>query len=482
MMRILTDKASFDIVASILGGTILGALITYASMSWLRLWWVFVVLCLFSVMVGAATRDYSVFSAHMIVTTSYGAYCLFPPVALSVRNSGYSEWVLLEYMTICIAGLVGFQLGYYLSPRCRKHESKRVRLQVPLEEERPSMYNTLSPIRLLTVLGMALAMRVFYIMRIGGVSRFFSMGYGGVRYLSYDNLGFLALADDWFSVIICILVEREMLLYRCKQSNVTVWTRIRRYVVWSVLIIWSYVSLRTGGRGQVFRMTLGLLIAQDIMDDDDSRMLRIATVIAAYVFFVMYGHFRNFLANGTLIDVIRAMRSDATLEMVKPTSYGEFINPGLALMELIASQTPRLWGLSYMRIPYIFAPRFLAPNRPPTLGEWRVATFHPSLWGSGGGLGFLTVAEGWLNFGLIGVVVHMCLFGLMARHLDDIRMPETRDNRDLKRIVICSITIPYLAFAGIRIDSAAMLKSFILGYAIPLMFIFRNRGRIIRMT
>lgn len=477
MMIMLTNKARLNIVVSILGGSILGALIAYASMSWLRLWWICVAVLVCSLLVGMISKANSIFSAHAIITASYGAYCLILPMQFGLRGCGCSGWVLGEYMTICIAGLVGLQLGYYV-PWFQKPQSIQPKSPDDSKDGWTCAVSSSGIIRLAIIFALAIFMRCYYVIRIGGIGQFFSMGYGGSRALSYGDLGFLGLGEDWLMLTICVTVEREMLLKR-EECDVTVWGRIRRFAVFFLLVVWTYVRLCTGGRGQVFRMVLGLLIAQEIMDGRRSRILRIVSVLAAYAFFAMYGHFRNFLAGGTLTDVMHAMRSDGTFEMLKPTSYGEFINPALALVELIEYQTPRLWGLSYLRIPYIFVPRFLAPNRPPTLGGWRVATFYPSLWERGGGMGFLTVAEGWLNFGLIGAVVHMCLFGVMARYLDA-KMAKTSANENLASIAVCSITIPYLAFAGMRIDSAAMLKSFILGYGLPLIFLFGKKGMITR--
>jgi len=45
----------------------------------------------------------------------------------------------------------------------------------------------------------------------------------------------------------------------------------------------------------------------------------------------------------------------------------------------------------------------------------------PELWVKGGGMGFFTVAEGWLNFGYLGVFVQLFVLGLVVRLLHELR-------------------------------------------------------------
>jgi len=98
---------------------------------------------------------------------------------------------------------------------------------------------------------------------------------------------------------------------------------------------------------------------------------------------------------------------------------GEFISAGRNLEELIEEMEREdlFWGETFWwDIKRTFVPGFLGYSTI-TPGTWFNERRYPVLVALGGSHGFTIVGEGYMNFGLTGVVVWFILLSLMARYL-----------------------------------------------------------------
>jgi hypothetical protein len=69
------------------------------------------------------------------------------------------------------------------------------------------------------------------------------------------------------------------------------------------------------------------------------------------------------------------------------------------------------FGLTYLKAPLFFIPYVVYPDRPDTLTHWYMLKFYGDTFGLNEGRAFFFLSEGYLNFGPIGVILTMLLWG-----------------------------------------------------------------------
>ncbi len=68
----------------------------------------------------------------------------------------------------------------------------------------------------------------------------------------------------------------------------------------------------------------------------------------------------------------------------------------------------------------LIIPKIIYPGRPLPYNEWYVKTFEPELFAVGGGKTFYVLGFGYLFAGLIGVFIHLFLFGILFEWLNKV--------------------------------------------------------------
>lgn len=232
----------------------------------------------------------------------------------------------------------------------------------------------------------------------------------------------------------------------------------------------------------ILRLLMGVMLQIHYTRRKLKASMMVLPCLVVYVFLVMFGHARGVLAEeglGSAVTKMGTMLAENP-ELLAPTSFGELLNPAKSLYDTTSGfLKDELWlGKSYFNIPLIFAPHALVPNRPLTVGEWYVYRAEPDFAEDGGGLGLLTLSEGMLNFGYLGVVVQMCLLAMpvcLAYRWFSKRLKSGKFA--YASICYCSI-VSFVIFAGIRIDLAPIVKGSVFGYVVPLLSIalFRRRA------
>lgn len=100
--------------------------------------------------------------------------------------------------------------------------------------------------------------------------------------------------------------------------------------------------------------------------------------------------------------------------------------------------------------------------------SWFNSTFFPELYEYGGGHGFSLIADGYINFGVIGVVLWFVALGLYTKFL------YKRAHTHSVWLIIYALTIP-LCFYVLRADMGTILVQSSKHIALPLLIIFGIR-------
>lgn len=98
-------------------------------------------------------------------------------------------------------------------------------------------------------------------------------------------------------------------------------------------------------------------------------------------------------------------------------------------------------------------------------GAWFNNTFHSDLVARGGGNGFTLVGEGYINFGIFGVIIFFAMLAVFLKFLYN------KATKNAVWLSIYIVTIP-LAVYVIRADFATLLTQFSKQILIPIIFIF----------
>ncbi len=418
---------------------------------------IFLLVAFFPVSLKIITRKFDILEAENIFIIPYVLYSLTLPIKKISEGSSGGDPTLLVYLLICLIGLVFFYIGYY-NPVART-----------IEKKLPN-FGTISDTRLALAGGcIALCgfiLLYFYMKLAGGLSGYLRMGYSMYGQIFQGDLGFLGYGYDFLIVaILALLISR---LGRQKRPRLLTSAAIGIFLGYFMII-----EFRMGERLEIMILLLGLTVIYHYMVGKISLRQGLIGWCLLYPILIMFGHARGQLQYGVL-ETIKYMINNLSFELISPASSGEFtLGPPSALWELIESGCDRfLLGLSYVEGFGTFVPRIIWPGRPLALSEWRLATLHPYLYSEGGGLAYFTVAEGFLNFGFIGVAIHMFVYGILSRIIYQYLISD-RGNK--ANILLYAATASWVLL-GIRSDLIPSSKNCILGFLLPtLLILFWSR-------
>lgn len=422
-----------------------------------------------SIAIGFWWLSRDLFSPGILVTIGYSAYTLIFVLAvvqgIPTLSNSYTVYGLQAYFGPQVLGLVGLVLGVFLAQGLDRRLKQN---SVPIQVGTQALF-----------VGVALwffvgwGMMALLITKFGGISSFLNIGYGAERYVVIADTGFLGFGVDWLIVVYALLAY---IWISGRWRSLQGVARFLLFIIAASFPFWIYLLLITGGRSNILRVILIVILLRHYI----IRPFRLGRIVLfgalLYVVMVLYGHVRNELKTNSPIEVARIavqkVKEDPAILL--PTSFGEFINPARALYDLANHNVDwDYWlGKSYLNTSLVFFPKALLPDRPQTPAEWYVSEIDPEFATDGGGLGFVTVAEGYLNFGLPGAFIHMLLFSFVIA----LTYYRFRRSHTISRSAFVTFTfIIFYVFvleAGIRIDIAPVIKTFTFGYLLPYISIF----------
>lgn len=446
----------------IITGVVIGiASVCLGSPSWMLIG-VFILTAFFPITIRLIGPRFDPLEAGNIFPVIFALYSLSLPLKIVMNYSPEVEILLAQYICACLIGLLGFYFGYY-NPL-----GKRLAARLPFFDHIQNRGMEIGALLLFLVLTPLLYRTITL---AGGIQDFIGMGYGGERYLFFGREAYVGFWTDLFVVALLAYILAQVGRWRISKG----------IVILGLLILWTILNLFIGGRGILLRLFIGLAVAYHYQIKRISIGKVITGGILAYVVLVMYGHTRTLVVQVGLIETLKMMFNKLSIQALLPTSFGEFIAPAEALWELLEMKVSLSYqlGKSYFNTLLIMFPQTLFPGRPLTLGEWRMVTFYPSLFAAGEGKGFFTIAEGFINFGYIGILLHMSVYGLLARTVYEYC---TQEPINKAKVLLYALTLPFIIIVGVRIDVAPVIKTYLFGYFLPTIAIFILAGRLYRHT
>lgn len=361
--------------------------------------------------------------------------------------------IVFQYMIVCLVGLTFLIVGYY-SPIPRNMIKRMPVLSITKRDITIAAF-------LLLVFG--IVSFISNIISFGGIGNFIAIGYGAKRHVIMKEVFAFGSGLELIGISSILLMfqsfsDKKRLLFIIYSAmllsilSITLLIGHRRIIIYIILmafILFHYKVLRM--------KTKWFLLAG----------------IFAYVFFTMYAHTRAIWARVGIVKGIEATYQFVVEHpnLMLPYVGGEFIPPAHAVIEMLNDDAMRYhYGTSYIIGFVRIFPRVgrMWPDDLKVLAEWRLDEYYPGLSGRGVGYAFATIAEGYANFGYFGVILHMFIYGVLAR---SVYLYFKKNSGELFAVIVYAGFFPLLLFEGIRAESSQLLWVLSHTYLGPLIFI-----------
>jgi hypothetical protein len=243
---------------------------------------------------------------------------------------------------------------------------------------------------------------------------------------------------------------------------------------WILFAVLALLMLRIGRRRIVLEAGLALLVAHHFY----VRRVRLRTLVvagaASLLTFAVVGLARAYLAEGFGGVLTRLADEFGVGDIVR--LMAEPVTVLLALTETmnqVPAQEPFWLGRTFVEAFEILVPLPIHPDRPLAPSQWFVNLIDPTIAAAGGGYSYALLAEGYLNFGVLGAAIVSFAEGVVVRGIVTYRrLFPSGQSRCLVYAVAVSLTIMM-----IRGDFASLLKAGIVGLVVPAVLVGGWLGR-----
>jgi hypothetical protein len=244
---------------------------------------------------------------------------------------------------------------------------------------------------------------------LGGLVPFLLLGYKSSE--ATFGRGYLAVGFPMLIVAKVVLLER----WAITRSNFD-------FFAFFIIFIGNLVMhLITGNRGLIMYMVITVIVFIHFRIRRLSLKLVAPIAIAGFLALNVVGSLRNSNYDSVgdfiqkTITSAEAVTADDSNSFFYTLTVGQFVVPFETLPQLIRTIGVTEWpwlGLSFLRSPLYLIPSFIFPDRPDSLGFWYMQNYYGGGYGLNEGRQFFFLAEGYLNFGPLGIVLVAGIWGL----------------------------------------------------------------------
>jgi len=287
------------------------------------------------------------------------------------------------------------------------------------------------------------------IISFGGLAKFIEVGYGAQRHVIMKE------ASTFGSGLELMGISFILLMYTAFSNRRKVMFVINLILLLSILSVTLLIGHR---RIIIYIILMAIIIFHYKVFHIKLKWLFLIGFLA-YVFFSTYAHTRAIWAQ---VGIVKGFEATYNFiiehpNFILPYIGGEFIPPSHALIELLSDNAPQYqYGSSYIVGFIRILPRMgrIWPTGLKTLATWRLDTYYPGLSDKGIGYAFATIAEGYVNFGHLGVVIHMFAYGVLAK---SIYLYFKKNSKEIFPVLVYAAFYPLLLFEGIRAEFSQLL-------------------------
>lgn len=413
---------------------------------------VFLLFLGFYPMVKAFLTNTDVFSPAILMPATYTLYALGP----LIEQRSFPPEIYIKYLILQLIGLLSMQGGIYFGKRSKKVIKNNMYYDFIMKERKLLLTTAV------LLIFFALPSILTQIYAFGGFSNFLRVGYGGQRYIIFESSFIFGTGFEWLLLGAIILV-----VFGIKYSSKLI------LMCGGILYITTVVILlKIGARGIIISSILFGAVLYNYLIKKISNRIAILGILIGISIAQYYALARFYLPQGLFYALYKTYKGIVqNPNLILPWAANEFRMPAMSLMEILQyADTTRVYGASYLgaisRIFPFVSRLFNKIIFNPSI--WRLETFYPDILAQGGGLGFSPVAEGYLNFGILGVVLHLFLYGFIIGKI--YKLAETKNS--FLWILFYAGSIPVFMLTGMRINSSTFVYQWIRTYLMPFFIFF----------
>lgn len=395
----------------------------------------------------------------VVIPLIYSLYAVGPMLI----ELGYSEHVRSVYGLTHLIGVLSLMIGLAVGEGASVDLKRRVSLS---SRDLAALRLTILVLLFLGLVSIATQAAAF-----GGIPGLLAVGYGVRHFEVLRDARTFGAGFDWWLLACCLLTYLAFATRRCRLALIAI------CVALPVLLL----LLRIGGRSTLVYVALFAFV----VFHEGWRRLHSGAVFLSFVGGLILAQFyslaRYFLDTG----IWNALRSTIQIAQnapwaLLPTASNEFRAPSAALLDVLQFASAERWdGRSYLD-----AATSAIPGISNLFGEvevspsiWRLRELYPDVLSAGGGLGFSPAAEGWLNFGPAGVVLHLAVYGLLIGSA----YRWHRSRASVVTLLLLAGMLPMFALDGLRIHAGAFIYKTTRVYLMPL-FVFLIARDLLRLA
>ena len=346
-------------------------------------------------------RGADALSPEVILPFTYMLYALGPLMGPLYGSLEFSYDVSLNYIILQALGLLSMRIGLHIATRTIMSFSSDEFIKNTYLKS--NSYLLATGIIMLFLGALSITSQII---AFGGLTKFLEVGYGTQYFLTLSEATTIGGSLEWWLLGAILLIFYGLM----RQSKPAILLGVVLFVPVALFII-----LETGRRSHLlYPILFGLALFHY-----GYRRLPSYIIVPGLLIGVMaaqyYALARYYLSEGLIYGLTQVLPSVINNPyLIAPWMANHFRMPAASLLEVLQYGGPGLlFGQSYLAavgapIPFIarlFAEVGFNPN------VWRVENFYPEILTIGGGFGFSPVTEGYINFGILGIIVHMFAYG-----------------------------------------------------------------------
>lgn len=366
-------------------------------------------------------------------------------------SSKFSQEVVVRYLFIQLLGLVALYAGLIAGAGWKFNYDSSPSAYEPEPQEKSRLLFTVIGMLLLASISLATYFHAF-----GGLSGYIKTGYGGQYYLIIRKAFLFGAGFEW------LLLGAGLLIFYGLRY------RFRLIALGGVILFAAVATiiLMTGRRHQLFFPLIYCVILIHYAYRKIPSLLIAAGLLFGISFAQYFALARYYLPKGVVYAIKQVWPAVVKNPiLIAPWAANEFRWPAASLLEVLQYGGPTIMGRSYVAFFGMFLP-FLArffTEISFDVNRYRLETFYPDLWATGRGLGFSPVTEGYMNFGLPGVFLHLFLYGYIIGKIYN----RTRKRPSVFNLLLLAGSLPVFFLYGFRVPSASFAYSWMRIYLVP---------------
>lgn len=322
-----------------------------------------------------------------------------------VKANENSNIELVWFALVCIIGLISFLVGYGLDDSflLSTNHAKKLKRET-LFRERQIDYIELLLLIGFVIFGIIFRDKLYEMVINFGRGNAYEDYY--IRETRNEITGLSSALSTYFTLFILALPFYRSFKYR----------KIHIFDIFIYVIVFTYALLSGNRTNMIIIILMFAVLLNNRFFHMKFSYIIIGSIISLFLM-ILIGHLRKY---NSFDKMLTMFTEEEVSNLLSIDSSGEFRNTTETcftyIREILLGNKFFDFGYSYFIEIVMFIPTFIFPDRPLPLQEQYMLDYFP-LAKSGTGYGWFIMNDGFITFGLLGVMIEMYIYGKVLKKL-----------------------------------------------------------------